>query len=129
MKGIKKSYILMITFFLFILPEFSQEAQEKIIEEVTVNWWQIPVFALDKKGNPVTDLESGDIQVELKGRQIPEFILYKRSFTVTASSKDMKNTGQLPIKNKVLFFLFDLALSCSKGFASSPKSVFWNNIG
>jgi hypothetical protein len=90
----------------------SQQEHEKIVEEVSVNWWQVPVFAVDDNGNPVTDLQSGDIQVQLNGRQIPGFILYKRSFTVTQQGKDMERPQQLPIqKNKVLFLLFDQSLS------------------
>ena len=90
----------------------SQQEHEKIVEEVSVNWWQVPVFAVDDNGNPVTDLQPGDIQVQLNGQQIPDFILYKRSFTVTQQGKDMERPQQLPIqKNKVLFLLFDQSLS------------------
>jgi hypothetical protein len=90
----------------------SQQEHEKIVEEVSVNWWQVPVFAVDGNGNPVTDLQPGDIQVQLNGQQIPGFILYKRSFTVTQQGKDMERPQQLPIqKNKVLFLLFDQSLS------------------
>jgi len=83
---------------------------------VSVDWWQVPVFAVDKSGNPVTDLEPGDIQVQLSGRLIPEFTLHKRSFSVIKREKDkeveMPAARQPPMqKNKVLFFLFDLSLS------------------
>jgi hypothetical protein len=94
----------------------SQQEHEKIVEEVSVNWWQVPVFAVDDSGNPVTDLQPGDIQVRLNGREIPEFFLYKRSFSVIKREKEKEREipagKHLPMqKNKVLFFLFDLALS------------------
>jgi hypothetical protein len=94
----------------------SQQEHEKIVEEVSVSWWQVPVFAVDKNGNPVTDLQPGDIEVRLNRRQIPVFTLNKRSFSVIKRKKEkegeMPAAKQLPIrKNKVLFFLFDQALS------------------
>jgi hypothetical protein len=70
-----KAYViismLMISLIIVILPIFPQQEHPKIVEEVSVKWWQVPVFALDKSGNPVTDLEPGDIQVQLNGRHIP----------------------------------------------------------
>jgi VWFA-related protein len=102
--------------FLMVSFLYSQQEHEKIVEEVSVDWWQVPVFAVDKSGNPVTDLEQGDIQVQLNGRQIPGFTLHKRSFSVIKREKEKKDempaAKQPPIqKNKVLFFLFDRSLS------------------
>ena len=68
---LKKS-MLMFSLIILILPVFSQQDHEKIVEEVSVNWWQVPVFAVDNNGSPVTDLEPGDIQVQLNGGQIPD---------------------------------------------------------
>jgi VWFA-related protein len=104
----------------------SQQEHEKIVEEVSVNWWQVPVFAVDKSGNPVTDLEPKDIQVQLNGQQIPAFTLYKRSFTVTEQGKekegDLPAARQLPIqKSKVLFLLFDQALSSETSIRQAKK--------
>ena len=86
----------------------SQEEHKKIVEEVSVSWWQVPVFAVDKSGNPVTDLEPADIEVRMNGRQLPAFTLYKRSFRVTTQGKDQaveESVGeQLPIKKKKCCF-------------------------
>ena len=96
---------------------YSQQEHEKIVEEVSVNWWQVPVFAVDKNGNPVTDLQPGDIQIRLNGRLISSFILDKHSFTVTQREKE-KISAAVPAakpppmkKNKVVFLLFDRTLS------------------
>jgi hypothetical protein len=112
-----KISMLIISLIIIILPVSSQQEHEKIVEEVSVNWWQVPVFAVDKGGNPVTDLEAGDIQVRLNGREIPVFTLYKRSFTVTQREKEklpgaVPEAKQPPIKkDKVVFLLFDRTLS------------------
>jgi hypothetical protein len=108
--------MLMISLISVLLPLFPQQEHERIVEEVRVEWWQVPVFALDKSGNPVTDLEPGDIEVRLNRRQIPAFTLHKRTFSVNKREKEKEGNipaaKQLPLqKNKVLFFLFDLALS------------------
>jgi VWFA-related protein len=108
--------VLILPMVSFLYP---QQEHEKIVEEVSVNWWQVPVFAVDNNGNPVTDLQPGDILVQLNGRQIPGFTLHKRSFTVIKREKEQEveipAAKQPPIqKNKVLFFLFDLALSRGK---------------
>ncbi|MGD2093070.1 MAG: hypothetical protein PVH61_43310 [Candidatus Aminicenantes bacterium] len=107
--------ITMILF--FVLPLVSQEDPERIVEEVSVNWWQVPVFAVDQSGNPVTDLEPGDIQVRLNGQLISSFILDKQSFTVTHREKAklpdaVPAAKQPPMKkNKLVFLLFDRTLS------------------
>jgi hypothetical protein len=43
-----------ILFFSLINPGFSQEEnrQKTIVEKVEVNWWQVPIFAVDKHGSP-----------------------------------------------------------------------------
>jgi len=112
----------MFPLIILLLPVFSQQEHEKIVEEVSVNWWQVPVFAVDNNGNPVTDLQPGDIQVQLNGQQIPVFTLEKRSFTVTTQNKDREKSQQMPIqKSKVLFFLFDQALSGETSMAEAKK--------
>jgi VWFA-related protein len=108
--------LVLILIFSMVSFLYSWQEHEKIVEEVKVDWWQVPVFAVDKSGNPVTDLQPGDIQVRLNNQQIPAFTLYKRSFSVTKREKDkeseMPAAKQPPIrKDKVLFFLFDLSLS------------------
>ncbi|UCH94318.1 MAG: hypothetical protein JSV88_29175, partial [Candidatus Aminicenantes bacterium] len=111
--------VLMLAGLVLHLPgvSFPQQEHQKIVEEVKVTWWQVPVFAVDKAGNPVTDLKPEDIQVQLNGRQMPAFTLHKRPFSVT-QRKTEKIPGEIPgakqlpmMKNKVVFLLFDLALS------------------
>ena len=106
---------------------FSQQDQERIVEEVSVNWWQVPVFAVDKAGNPVTDLEAGDIEVRLNGQSVPAFTLNKREFDVTeikAGATAEKPAAAPPpplLKEKAVFLLFDLALSSEASTTEAKK--------
>jgi hypothetical protein len=92
---------------------FSQEkAQHKpIVEDVEVNWWQVPIFVLDKDGNPITDLKETDIEVWLNNRRVDDFSLYKRAFTTYREPGG--GTGQPPGEQKknTIFLLFDVTMS------------------
>jgi hypothetical protein len=75
----------LILFFSFPGIEFSKEEvhQESIVEEVVVNWWQVPVFVVDKSNNPVLDLKETDLEVWVNGRRIEKFSFYKREFIMS----------------------------------------------
>ena len=49
-----------ICFFLLVSVALSQQ---NIKEEVSVNWWVIPLFAVTKGDNPVLDLNENDIEL------------------------------------------------------------------
>lgn len=59
--------IVLVALFIFLLllmsPVFSQ--QKKIVEEVSVDWWVVPIFAVDKSGQPVLDLKESDIELKV----------------------------------------------------------------
>ncbi len=110
--------IIAISIWFMVLPTilYPQEEHKKIVEEVSVNWWQVPVFAVDEKGNPVTDLEPEDIEIIMNHRVIPTFTLGKRTFNVTERSQEVVSAGpaaagQPSARNKVVILLFDLTLS------------------
>jgi len=111
---IKEYFLMVILFLLIVTMSFPQE-QKKIIEEVSVSWWQVPVFAIDKDGNPVTDLKKEDVEVYLDGGKMPGFSLNKRNYTVTEKKYEpveAPTAEQVPfIKKKVVLLLFDLTLS------------------
>ncbi|MCP5047166.1 MAG: hypothetical protein GY940_08340 [bacterium] len=124
-----KNYLLILVLVSFVLvsligfPLPAQEQHQEIVEEVGVNWWQIPVLAVDKDGNPVTDLQKGDIEVWMNQQRITNFTLVKRSVDVTETLEgtpgEPKTTaaegtpeGPEP-GQQVVFLLFDLNLSDS----------------
>jgi hypothetical protein len=79
--------LLVTLFFLFILlfPVFSQ--QETIVEKVQVDWWAIPIFAIDSSGQSITDLQESDIELLVDKQKIGNFVLVKKSFFRTGARK------------------------------------------
>ncbi len=134
----KKRLIFVIAVWFMVLPAilFPQEEQKKIVEEVSVNWWQVPVFAVDKDGNPVNDLAPGDIEIVMNGRIIPGFSLDKRSFSVTARKEEVVPAAPAvpaelvepsraetpPLRNKLVLLLFDLTQSGERSIVRA-KSI------
>jgi VWFA-related protein len=109
---------IVFTFFLIVstIPAIGQ--QEEIVEKVSVEWWVIPVFAVDSTGKSITDLKETDIQLKVNNKIIPTFTLIKKNFT-TSETPDagQTKTPQTPpppnIQNRTrnVFLLFDTALS------------------
>jgi VWFA-related protein len=113
-----KSIILFLMIFspLLVQVTHAQEKQEKIVEKIGVNWWLVPVIAIDKKGNAVTDLKPEDIQVKVNQQVLSNFAFLKSSFSVTEAvtekAEPVKKTVKAPVpRNRVVFLLFDLSMS------------------
>jgi hypothetical protein len=98
---------------------FSQAEQKPIVEEVDVEWWVIPVFAVDAAGKPVPDLKVSDIRLLVNKKKTANFYLSRKSFTRMEAKdiptpKDKTRTGQTPPavqRARNVFLLFDTALS------------------
>lgn len=109
---------------LLIFPLFSQ--QEKIVEKVDVEWWVIPLFAVDHSGQSIADLKETDIELRVNKEKIGNFVLLKKSFSV--SEPETLQPGQqqpikpkpVPERQKNVFLLFDTALSTKE---STQKAV------
>lgn len=117
-----KINLLLIALSLCLLthPGFPQNGQKEIVETISVNWWQVPVFAVDNSGNPILDLDAGDFEVWVNGKRIEGFTFYKRAFNAAEAKKESgshgqpvisKSPGQPKLKNNTIFLLFDLVLS------------------
>ncbi|UCH98042.1 MAG: hypothetical protein JSV88_14640, partial [Candidatus Aminicenantes bacterium] len=129
MKYYLKISMLMTAFLIFILPVFSQQDHREIVEEVRIDWWQVPIFAVNKAGNPITDLEPGDIDIIINGKPISRFTLHQRTFLVTETKETIIPDPSVPrahqdmqlMKPKVIFLLFDLTLSSESGIIRSKQ--------
>ncbi|UCH94317.1 MAG: hypothetical protein JSV88_29170 [Candidatus Aminicenantes bacterium] len=73
------------------------ENQENTAEKAQENPWHVPLFALDKPGNPITDLKETDIQLHLDSEPIKTFKMVKQSLDAAP--------------NLTVFLLFDTAMS------------------
>lgn len=105
--------------FLMILPIFSQE--EDVKENVSVEWWVMPLFSVDKKGKPVVDLKPEDIRLWVNQREISGFSFFKRSFTAQEKKiQEVQEKALPPIeKKRTIFLLFDTALTGKKSVSNS----------
>jgi hypothetical protein len=136
----KKSRLLLIIIvimwfvFIFIFTGYSQEKSEHqpIVENVEVNWWQVPIFAVDKDGSPIIDLKETDIEIWLDNRRIETFTFDKRAFTAseetgTAPGEPKKESQpSLQQKKNTIFLLFDVsmsALSCTKNSKEIARDI------
>lgn len=96
-----------------VYAQGEQKDHEKIVEKVGVNWWLIPVMAVDKDENPVMDLKSDDIKVKMNNTKVSNFSIVKSSFSVSwqeQTGNDVEKTQPVSRK-KTVVLLFDLAMS------------------
>jgi len=117
-----KNNVFMAVILIFI---FSTFCFGQIVEEVEVKWWLVPVFAVDKSGNPINDLQEADIQLWMNNQPIKTFKFYKRSFSVDEKEKVKKvESKPEPVieKEKVVILLFDKAVS-RKGVIERSKVI------
>src|SRR5512143_4016767 len=63
------------------------QQQPQIHEEVTVRWWLVPVYAVDRAGAPVLNLAPEDLGIYIKGLKVEQFSLIKKRFQVTEPGK------------------------------------------
>ncbi|MCK5222916.1 MAG: hypothetical protein KAR14_15110, partial [Candidatus Aminicenantes bacterium] len=110
------SFVIVFFCFLFLIP------QDNLVEKVDVDWWVVPLFAVDKSGDSVTDLKKCDIQLLVNGKNVPEFLLMKRHFSVLDSGTEEKSKENFVEKEKIAFLIFDIAYS-SKTNREKSKAV------
>lgn len=96
-----------------VLPVFSQD---NITERVTVDWWVLPIFAVDGSGNSILDLQKNDIVLKINNREIDRFFLYKQAFSDMKQKVIQKNPVE---RKKMIFLLFDSTLSTSSAIERS----------
>lgn len=119
-----KRILLLIIFIIYVVIASSPAlAQERIRERVEVKWWVIPLFVVDSSGNSVMDLQEGDIKLLLDGKEVKEFVLFRRTFSVSDEKDRAKEVAKDPLKDKekMIFFLFDIALTSKDSIERSRK--------
>ncbi|MCK5005161.1 MAG: hypothetical protein KAS21_08735 [Candidatus Aminicenantes bacterium] len=108
------NFILVFLCVVFLIP------QENIVEKVDVDWWVVPLFAVDKKGESVNHLTANDIELFVNKKKISNFILYKRPFNV--SEEELKREKITVIKKeKVVFLIFDIAYTTKSNMDRSKE--------
>jgi|GEM_PF-1293169 len=108
--GITLFLILSLGFNVYLL---SGQTKEKPLEyEVEVFLIEVPVYVLDKEGNPVLDLKKEDFVLyeEGKKQEIVHFALIKND-----SPEILSLAQRYPAAQRQFFLLFDLSFSSAKG--------------
>ncbi len=121
--------VLIILFILLLLSPIypQQEKKENIVEEVTVEWWVVPLFAVDQSGQSILDLKKTDIELTVNTKPVQDFILLKKVFSVSEAptgTEGEKTPGTPPTyeRKKNIFLLFDTALS-TKASTEASKAI------
>jgi|GEM_PF-1117437 len=108
----------------FLFGQSTKKDNPDIVEKVDVNWWQVPVFAIDNSRNPITDLQPEDIEIRVNNQPVTNFLVFKRTFSTTEKKEEPGPGPQTPpavvttqeeappiLKKKLVFLLFDVTLS------------------
>lgn len=114
------SIFIIVVSIIIISPLF---CQEKITEKVKIDWWVLPLFAVDKDGNSVGDLKPEDIDLQVNNHRITGFTLYKRTFSIEEKAAETGDKAPLPQvdKSKIVFLLFDLAFSTNTNYKQAKE--------
>ena len=110
-----KASILFMAFFWLCAACFSQE---RIQEQVSVDWWVVPLFAVDREGNAVTDLKKEELQLLVNKRSTDEFVLTRRLFDVEEKLPQVQSVS-VAEKKRMMFLIFDIAFSSLENFKKS----------
>lgn len=96
-------------------------AQDKIVEKVAVEYWAVPIFAVAEDGKAILDLKESDIRLKVNNKIITNFTLVKREFSRQSKKAapgekkpDLGTQKKLEKKfqrKRNVFLLFDSALS------------------
>jgi len=103
---------------LFLLFPWAS-GQEMVEEKVAVNWWVVPLIAIEQGENPARNLTSADISLRVDGKTIGDFQVAKLNLAGTATVAEAQ---QAPVVKKMAFFIFDTALS-SPGVVNYGKLI------
>jgi len=100
-------------------------AQEKV-EQVKVDWWVLPLFAVDDKDNPVHDLLDDHIEIYMDNRKVDNFLLMRKDFSVKERSRKKTKTGPKKLlfeKGKIVFLIFDRVMTGGKSLRRAKATA------
>ncbi|MEN8154459.1 MAG: hypothetical protein ABFR75_10595 [Acidobacteriota bacterium] len=133
MRNIIFSIILVLSFFVFFsgnsVYPFPEEKDIKLEYDVKVNAVIIPVFALDKKGNPIFDLKKKDLVLYVDGKPVEINSLSRYSLEEEEKySEKVKKTVEIPviekekvIRERYIFILIDSIFNSRDGYRRTKE--------
>jgi len=106
---------------ILVLCFSSLRPERKIVETVDVDWWVVPLFALDRGEGSVTDLYNKDISLKVNGNEIRDFTLLKRQFSIRDTGREGSAEMVRKEKGKIGFLVFDIAYRSAGSLKKSLK--------
>jgi len=125
--------ILVLSFFVFFsgnsVYSSPEEQNIKLKYDVNVNAVIIPVFALDKKGNPVFDLKKKDLVLYVEGNPVKINSLSRYSLEEEEKySEKVKKTIKIPVeeiekvvRERYIFILIDSVFNSREGYRRTKE--------
>ncbi|MCK5222611.1 MAG: hypothetical protein KAR14_13580, partial [Candidatus Aminicenantes bacterium] len=113
-----RSYISSLTALIIIIATaFTLNPEKRIIENIKVEEWIVPIYAVDSRGNSVTDLKNDDIELYVNDHKFAHFNFIRRRFLTENNQKPewFKNKKE----EKIVVLVFDTALSKSPSIMKS----------
>ena len=117
-----RSYIsLLLVLTIILASAFTLNPEKRIIENIKVEEWIVPVYAVDSRGNSVTDLKNDDIELFVNNHKFSHFNFIRRKYLIENDQKQewFKNKKG----EKIVILVFDTALSKSPSIMKSKLSV------
>ncbi len=115
----KKSFSISILIAVTLILGFSLSVnpEKKIVENIVVEEWIVPIYAVDARGNSVTDLNQNEIELYVNDKKVSDFNFIKRKFLNENNEKPKWfKSGK---EEKVIVLVFDTALSKSPSIMKS----------
>ncbi|MCK5004760.1 MAG: hypothetical protein KAS21_06720 [Candidatus Aminicenantes bacterium] len=108
---------LLIALIIIITTAFTLNPEKRIIENIKVEEWIVPIYAVDSRGNSVTDLKNNDIELYVNDHKFAHFNFIRRRFLTENNQKPewFKNKKE----EKIVVLVFDTALSKSPSIMKS----------
>lgn len=113
-----RSYIsLLLVLTIILASAFTLNPEKRIIENIKVEEWIVPIYAVDSRGNSVTDLKNDDIELFVNNHKFSHFNFIRRKFLIENDQKQewFKNKKE----EKIVILVFDTALSKSPSIMKS----------
>ncbi|MCK5005278.1 MAG: hypothetical protein KAS21_09330, partial [Candidatus Aminicenantes bacterium] len=113
-----RSYISSLTALIIIIATaFTLNPEKRIIENIKVEEWIVPIYAVDSRGNSVTDLKNDDIELYVNDHKFAHFNFIRRRFLTENDQKPEWFKSRK--EDKIVVLVFDTALSKSPSIMKS----------
>jgi len=115
--SIRPGISLLIALTIIIATAFTINPGKRIVENIKVEEWIVPIYAVDSRGNSVTDLKNDDIELYVNNHKFSHFNFIRRKFLTENDQKPEWFKSKK--EEKIVILVFDSALSKSPSIMKS----------